>query len=482
MRFKLVFSSIGKILLIIGGCMLLPLLWSLYYYESDALPIIYAMLITLTVGGILNFFLKSKETIRQREGFAIVTLGWVFASIFGSLPYLLSGTFTSFTDAFFETMSGFTTTGSSVIPNIEALSHGILFWRCLTQWLGGMGLVVLFVALLSQIGGGGLQMFKAESPGGRLAEKLKPRMQESAKILWTTYVILSVVLVMLLLLGGMNFFDALCHSFGTMATGGLSTKNLSIGYYDSAFIEWVIIIFMFAAGTNLALYYLAISKRTNSFWRSEEFRLYLFIILGSTLFVFLNVMLKEPGGIEETFRTAAFQAVSMTTTTGFVTVDYNQWPAFSKIMLILLMFVGGCSGSTGGSIKVGRLLILLKHTTVEIFRLVHPRSVKYLKIGNKTIQDSLVINVMQFFFLYITAFFIGTAIMGALGLDIIEAMTSVISALCNVGYGLGDVGPTGNFAFIPPVGKWVLSFLMLLGRLEIFTVLALFLPEVWKHK
>ncbi|MDD2498256.1 MAG: TrkH family potassium uptake protein [Desulfitobacteriaceae bacterium] len=482
MRFKLVFSSIGKILLIIGGCMLLPLLWSLYYYESDALPIIYAMLITLTVGGILNFFLKSKETIRQREGFAIVTLGWVFASIFGSLPYLLSGTFTSFTDAFFETMSGFTTTGSSVIPNIEALSHGILFWRCLTQWLGGMGIMVLFVALLSQIGGGGLQMFKAESPGGRLAEKLKPRMQESAKILWTTYVILSVVLVMLLLLGGMNFFDALCHSFGTMATGGLSTKNLSIGYYDSAFIEWVIIIFMFAAGTNLALYYLAISKRTNSFWRSEEFRLYLFIILGSTLFVFLNVMLKEPGGIEETFRTAAFQAVSMTTTTGFVTVDYNQWPAFSKIMLILLMFVGGCSGSTGGSIKVGRLLILLKHTTVEIFRLVHPRSVKYLKIGNKTIQDSLVINVMQFFFLYITAFFIGTAIMGALGLDIIEAMTSVISALCNVGYGLGDVGPTGNFAFIPPVGKWVLSFLMLLGRLEIFTVLALFLPEVWKHK
>ncbi|MGI6065699.1 MAG: TrkH family potassium uptake protein [Bacillota bacterium] len=480
MRLRLVFSSIGRLLLIIGGSMVFPLLWSIYYHEPDVFPILYAMLITLTVGGILSFLLKSKETVRQREGFAIVTLGWVFASIFGALPYMFSGTFTSFTNAFFETMSGFTTTGASALPNIEVLSHGIMFWRAMTHWLGGMGIMVLFIAILSQIGGGGMQMFKAEVPGGRLTEKIKPRMQESAKILWATYVILSLVLVILLLIGGMSFFDALCHSFGTMATGGFSTRSQNIGYYDSAYIEWVLIIFMFAAGTNLALYYRAITKRTNSFWHSEEFRLYFFIILGSTCLIFLNLLLNKPGGLGENFRSAAFQAVSMVTTTGFASADFNQWPAFSRIMLMLLMFVGGCSGSTGGSIKVGRLLILFKHTTVEIFRLVHPRSVRYLKIGNKNIQDSVVINVMQFFFLYIMIFFVGTAIMGALGLDIIEAMTSVIASLCNVGFGLGGVGPTGSFAFIPAAGKWVLSFLMLLGRLEIYTVLVLFLPEVWK--
>ncbi|HHT63753.1 MAG TPA: TrkH family potassium uptake protein [Clostridia bacterium] len=460
--------------------MLFPLLWSLYYQESHVLAIICAMLITLLAGSIMTFLFKSKETIRQREGFAIVTLGWIFASAFGSLPYLFSGTFTSFTDAFFETMSGFTTTGASIITDFETLSYGIMFWRCMTHWLGGMGIILLFVALLSQMGGGGLQMFKAEAPGGNLAEKIKPRIQESAKILWITYVLLSGILTVLLLCGGMNFFDALCHAFGTMATGGFSTKNLNIGYYESPYIQWVLIIFMFIAGTNLALYYQAIMKRNNSFWQNEEFRLYLLIALSSVALIFFNLILSKPWGVEVTARTAAFQAISMLTTTGFATADYNQWPVFSQILLILLMFVGGCSGSTGGSIKVGRLLILMKHTAVEIFRLIHPRSVKFIKIDNKTVPESIVINVLQFFFLYIMVFFMGTAMMGALGLSIIEAMTSVIASLCNVGFGLGDVGPTGSFAFIPPAGKWVLSFLMLLGRLEIYTVLVLFLPDVWK--
>lgn len=479
MRLKLVFSITGKLLLIIGGSMFFPLLWSLYYHEPDALPIFYAMLITILVGGILTYFLKSKETVRQRESFAIVTLGWILASIFGALPYVFTGTFMSITDAYFETMSGFTTTGASVLTNIEVLSHGILFWRSLTHWLGGMGIMVLFVALLSQLGGGGLQMFKAEVPGP-VAEKLKPRIQESAKILWTTYVILSGAMVLLLLFGGMNFFDALCHTFGTMATGGFSTKNLSIGYYDSAYIQWVIILFMFAAGVNFALFYLALSKKINSFWQSEEFRFYLFITVGSMLIIFIYLMLKQQGGIEETMRAAAFQVVSIITTTGYMTADYEKWPVFTKIILFILMFVGGCTGSTGGSIKVGRLLILLKHTSVEIFRLIHPRSVRYLKIGNKTIQDGVIINVLQFFFLYILIFFAGTAIMAALGLDIIESMTSVSATLGNVGPGLGDVGPAGNYAAVPVAGKWVLSLLMLLGRLEIFTVLVLFLPEVWK--
>ncbi|MDD4753121.1 MAG: TrkH family potassium uptake protein [Desulfitobacteriaceae bacterium] len=479
MRLRLVFSILGRILLIIGGSMVFPLLWSLYYGEPNLWPIIYAMLITILVGGIMAFFLKSNETIRQREGFAIVTLGWVLASTFGALPYLFSGTFLSFADAFFETMSGFTTTGASVLTDIEAVSHGILFWRSLTHWLGGMGIMVLLVALLSQLGGGGLQMFKAETTGP-VTEKVKPRVQESAKILWTTYVILTGILVILLFFGGMSLFDALCHAFGTTATGGFSTKNLSAGYYDSAYIQWVLTIFMFASGANFALYYLALTKRINTFWHSEEFRLYLFIVAGSTLLIFINLMLKQPGGIEETFRAAAFQVTSITTTTGFMTKDFNQWPAFSKIILLLLMFVGGCAGSTGGSIKVGRLLILLKHTSVEIFKLVHPQSVRYLKVDHKTIPDAVVINTMQFFFLYIVIIGAGTAIMGALGLDIIEALTSVITAIGNVGPGLGGLGPASNFSAVPAAGKWVLSFLMLLGRLEIYTVLALLLPEVWK--
>ncbi|MEN3005160.1 TrkH family potassium uptake protein [Dehalobacterium formicoaceticum] len=480
MRFQLVFSILGKILLIIGGCMVFPLLWSLYYHEKDVLGLFYAMMSTILAGGLLCFFLKSKETIRQREGFAIVTLGWIMASLFGALPYLFTGTLTSFTDAFFETMSGFTTTGASVLGNIEVLSHGIVFWRCLTHWLGGMGFMLLFVALLSQIGGGGLQMFKAEAPGGRLAEKIKPRIQDSAKILWATYVILSLTLMILLLLGGMNFFDSLCHAFGTMATGGFSTKSQNIGYYDSSYIQWMITFFMFAAGANLALFYQSIYKRTFVFWKNEEFRLYLLITLTGVLLVFLDLMRNQPGGVEETLRMAAFQVVSMLTTTGYASVDFNQWPVFSKIMLLLIMFVGGCSGSTGGAIKVGRLLILIKHTWVEIFRLIHPRSIKYLKIGHKIVPENIVLNTLQFFFLYITIFFIGTAVMGALGLDMVESLTSVISSLSNVGFGLGDVGPSGNFAHIPGAGKWMLCFLMLLGRLEIFTVLVLFLPEVWK--
>ncbi|ATW28387.1 potassium transporter [Candidatus Formimonas warabiya] len=459
--------------------MIFPLGWSVYYREPDALAILYALAVTMVVGGLMTFFLKSRETIRQREGFAIVSLGWIFASLFGSLPYLFSGTFVSFTDAFFETMSGFTTTGASVLTNIEVLPHGILFWRSLTHWLGGMGIMVLFVALLSQLGGGGLQMFKAESPGP-VAERIKPRIQETAKALWLTYVILSLLQVILLLFGGMNLFDALCHTFGTMATGGFSTKNLSIGYYPSPYIQWVITIFMFAAGANFALYYQMVKKRTNSFWQNEEFRLYLWITLGSILFICADLALNQPSGLEKTVRDAAFQVVSIITTTGYATVDFEKWPTFSKIILLITMFIGGCSGSTGGAVKVGRILILLKHTFIEILRLIHPRSVKCLKIGDKTVPDAVVINVLQFFFLYLLIFFLGTAVMAAFGLNMIEAFSSVATTLGNVGPGFGLVGPMGNFAAIPEAGKWFLSLFMLLGRLEIFTVLVLFVPEVWK--
>lgn len=479
MRIILVFSILGRLLLIIGGSMILPLAWSFYYQEPSISAIFKSMIMTLLAGLIITLLFKSDETIRNREGFAVVTLGWIIVSLFGSLPYMFSGTFYSFADAFFETMSGFSTTGATVLTSIENLPKGILFWRSLTHWLGGMGIMVLVVAVLSQFGGGGVPVFKAESPGP-MAERIKPRIQETAKILWVTYVIISFIETVLLVLGGMTFYDALCHTFATMATGGFSTKNQSVGYYDSAYIHWIITIFMFFSGANFALYYQAVVHRTNSFWKNEEFRFYLYIVVGATAIIFVNLMLNMPGGWERTFRESAFQVVSIITTTGFATVDFDKWPSLSRMILFILMFIGGCSGSTSGAIKVGRILILFKHTLVEISRLIHPRSVKYLKIGGKIVPDTLVINVLQFAFLYIAIFFTGAVIMGAFGLGFTEALTSVATSLGNCGPGLGSVGPTANFAHLPSLGKLFLSLLMLIGRLEIYTVLVLLTPQVWK--
>lgn len=478
MRIKLVFNILGKLLLIIGASMFFPLLWSLYYQEKDALPIFYAMICTLFAGGVLYCSFKSQETVRQRESYAIVTLGWILVSFFGALPYLFSGTLPSLADAYFETMSGFTTTGASVLTDIEAVSHGVLFWRSLTHWLGGMGIMVLFVALLTQLGGGGMQMFKAESPGP-VAEKIKPRIKETAKILWGTYVIITAILVVLLLLGGMSLFDALCHAFGTTATGGFSTKNLSAGFYNP-YIQWVLTIFMFASGANFALYYLAFSKKINSFRQSEEFKLYLFIVLGAVLVIFLDLMHHQPGGIEETLRASAFQVSSVITTTGMMSTDFNLWPPLSKIILLLVMLIGGCAGSTAGAIKVGRILILFKYTAVELFKLVHPRSVRTVKVDQRIVTSDVLMNTMLFFFLYIVIIGLGTAAMGAIGLGLLEALTSVMTTLGNCGPGLGAVGPASNFSAVPAAGKWVLSFCMLIGRLEIFTVLVLFFPNIWR--
>jgi len=479
MRIILVLGILGKMLLIIGGSMAVPLAWSLYYGEADAWPIFYAMLLTLAVGAVLAVLCKSNETIRTREGFAIVTLGWVVGSAFGSLPYLLSGALPSVSHAYFETMSGFTTTGASVFTDVESLSKGILFWRSLTHWLGGMGIMVLLIALLAQYGGGGLQMFKAESPGP-VAERIKPRIQETAKILWLTYVIMSVVLTVLLMLGGVDFFNALCHTFGAMATGGFSTWNKSVGHYDSAYVHWVITIFCFLAGANFALYYQALHSRSNAFWHNEEFRLYVYIVLGATALVFIDLILHTDLVWSRSLRDAAFQVVTIITTTGYATADFDKWPALSRVLLFILMFIGGCSGSTGGAIKVGRLLIVLKNGVAEISRLIHPRAVVYPKLGGKTVPEAVVINTLQFIFLYILVFFIGIALMAGLGVPFTESLTSVAATLGNVGPGLGSVGPAANYDHIPALGKWFLSLFMLLGRLELYTVFVLFSPDIWR--
>ena len=480
MNYQKIINSLGIILMIIGISMVFPLLWSLYYGDSDCRAFFLSSCITLFVGFVSYKDTEAEGNIQNKEAFCIVVMGWLLASCFGTLPYLLSGTFSSFADAFFETMSGFTTTGASVLSNIEGLPHGVLFWRSFTHWLGGMGIIVLFVALLSSLGTGGAQMFRAESPGP-VSEKIKPRISETAKILWYTYLMLTILETILLCLFGMPLFDALCHTFGTLATGGFSTKNASVGYYSSPGIEWVIIIFMFLSGANFALHYHAFrAKSLKGYWRNSEFKVYSCIILIVIVLITFNINTDGYKSLGESIRGAAFQVVSIITTTGYVTVDFDRWSSLSKAILITLMFIGGCAGSTGGSIKVGRILVLLKQTKLELQRSLHPRAILNMKIDRKNINNGVVVNILQFFFIYIAIGLAGTIFMASLGLDLVTAFTSVAATLGNVGPGMGLVGPTQNYAFIPDVGKYVLSFFMLLGRLELYTVLVLFLPSFWR--
>ncbi|CEP69623.1 Cation transporter [Moorella glycerini] len=481
MRCRVVLQLLGKVIILIGLALLIPLVLALYFREKDWLAFTYSAAITLAVGIPLSYWPCHNGEIRRREGYAVVALSWVAAAIFGSLPYIFAGTFPNFADAIFETISGFTTTGASVMTDIEAHSRSILFWRSLTHWLGGMGIVVLFVALLSQLGSGGLQMIQAEAPGP-VTEKIKPRIQETAIILWLTYIILSALEILLLLFSGMPLYEAVVHTFGTMATGGFSTKNASIGYYNSPLIQWIIIIFMFLAGVNFALYYQAVKLRNPFyFWLNPEFKLYSAIILAAFIIIVVDLSLAgfKPG--ENLLRMAAFQVVSIVTTTGYATVDFNQWPNLSRTLLFLLMFVGGCTGSTGGSIKVGRLMVLLKNGIAELFRAVHPHAVVPVRFSNVGIvKEPLVLNILQFIGFYLLLFALGTLLMSLTPLKLEEAASAVAATLGNVGPGLGAVGPAQNYAHLPAAAKYLLSWLMLVGRLEIYTILVLFLRTTWR--
>lgn len=479
MNYKKVVYTLSIILIIIGVSMVLPLFWSLYYGDHDWAAFLKASLFTILVGYAGCKATSLEGDIRSKEAFMIVSLSWIFASAFGAIPFILSGTFTSYADAFFETMSGFTTTGASVLSDIEALPHGILFWRSFTHWLGGMGIIVLFVAILSSFGMGGLQIFRAEAPGP-ITEKIKPRISETAKILWMTYVIFTLAETLILWVLGMSLFDALCHTFGTLATGGFSTKNASIGFYTNPLIHWVITLFMFLSGANFALYYQAFRGRNlKSFWRNSEFKLYAAFVLLGTAIISLNID-GEFFNIEEIVRQASFQVVSIITTTGYATADFNKWALLSRALLVTMMFIGGCAGSTGGSIKVGRILLLLKQSRLELRRALHPRAILNIKIDGKSVNQDVIINVAQFFFIYMIITALSTIFMAFLGLDLLSAFTSVAATLGNIGPGLGLVGPTQNYSFVPAVGKYLLSFLMLLGRLELYTVLVLLMPSFWR--
>ncbi|MEN6391543.1 MAG: TrkH family potassium uptake protein [Syntrophomonas sp.] len=481
-RGAVVLSNLGRLVFIIGIAMLSCLGWSLAYHEDVTMPILQAAVLTMACGLLLKYAFSSPDNINFKEGFVLVSLGWIVVSGFGTLPYLFSGYLPSFADAWFETVSGFTTTGASIVKDVESWPKGLLFWRSLTHWLGGMGIIALFVAVINTLGARAKQLFKAEVPGP-ISDSISPRIRETARRLWFTYVVLSLLCALLLYLFGMDFFDALCHTFGTMATGGFSTKNTSIAFYSSPLIQWTIIFFMLMAGTNFALHYFAFNKHNpHIYLKNAEFKFYGLVILIATLLVFLDLNQSWSGlEWEATLRSACFQIVSIVTTTGYATVDYNLWPAFATTIVLLMMFVGGCSGSTGGGIKPGRYLIILLRTNIELKKMVHPKAVLPLRFGERFIKEDLVINVLQFFFLYFILLAFGMLVLSLAGLDLLSSLTATAACLGNIGPGLGLVGPTETFGFIPHSGKYVLSILMLIGRLELYPILVMLVPSFWKE-
>lgn len=480
MNYRNIIAIMGVLLIVVGVSMIFPALWSLYYGEGDWPAFLLSAGVTI-ISGLFAYRLTGlRGEVQHKEAIAVLSLSWIAASFYGALPYILTGTFNSFADALFETISGFTTTGASVIHNVEILSHGVLFWRSLTLWLGGMGIIVLFVAVLSSLGVNTLQMFRAETPGGG-AEKVKPRAGTSARILWFTYLIMTAVETLVLWALGIPLFDALCQAFGVMGTGGFTTKNAGIAHYDSPLLHWVIALFMFLAGANFALYYQAFKgKDLRVFWKSSEFRLYAFIMLLFTAILTAALWLSSEYAFEPALRNAFFHVTALMSTTGYVISDYDMWPFFTKALLFVLLFIGSCSGSTGGSIKAGRILILLKQFRLELQRAIHPRAVLTARINGKPISPDVVINVQQFFFLYLAVTAISTVVMSACGLDLITSFTAAAAILSNAGTGLGAVGPSHDYDFIPTAGKYYLSFLMLLGRLELYAVFALFMPSFWR--
>ncbi len=479
MNWALILKSIGGVLIFLAASMIAPLAWALYYGESDVWAFVVSVVLTGAVGFALRSVFRPKADFGMREGFAIVTFGWLSAVLFGALPFLFTGVLGSVTNAFFETMSGFTTTGASILTDIESLPHGTLFWRSRTHWLGGMGIIVLFLAVLPLLGVGGVQLFKAEAPGP-VKDKLTPRIKETARILWMVYVALSGLETVLLMFGGMSFFDALCHTFGTMATGGFSTRNSSIAAFDSAYIDYVIIVFMFLAGTNFALHFRAITGRVFGYFRNAEFIGYLGIILVCALIVFGAVRFQNYDSTADAVRYTLFQVVAIGTTTGYTTANFEVWPVVTQLILVFLMLVGGMSGSTGGGLKVYRIMVAFKHAHVHLRKLIHPHAVIPVRMGRVVVHDDLVGNIVGLVLLYVILFLAASSVMTILGLDLVSAGTSVIAGLSNIGPGLGSVGPTDNYAHIPFVGKWVLFWCMLLGRLEIYTVLIVVSRGFWK--
>lgn len=480
MNYGIVIKVIGNLLLFEGVALLLPSAVALYYRESSILAFIYTILILTVVGGMMTKIPRPSNKIGAKEGLVIVASGWVFVSFFGALPFVLDGSIPSIIDAFFETVSGLTTTGATIIDNVEILPHSILFWRSFTHWLGGMGILVLTLAVLPAIGVGGFQIFKAESPGP-ITDKLVPKMRDTATILYTAYLGITILQILLLIFGGLSLYEASIYTFGTVGTGGLSIHNNSVGAYSSSYVVMVIAVFMIASGVNFSHYYDLYKGNWREVIKDSELKLYLAIILISVLLITINLNGKLYTGLFETFKHALFQVSSIITTTGYTTVNYEKWPTFSQGILFFLMFVGGCAGSTAGSIKVVRILILIKLVIREVAKILHPRAVIPIRIKGKMISPDVIAGVTSFFFLYMLLFVIGTLLISLEGLDLMSAISSVVTTLGNIGPGFGMVGPTHTFSAFSGASKLLFSLLMLFGRLEIYTIFILLMPTFWQE-
>jgi trk/ktr system potassium uptake protein len=481
MHTRRVLRFIGLLVFFVGLSMALALLVSLIHKEPTVRDLVVSMVITCSAGAILFLVTKGEEVsqLSHRDGVAIVALGWFVAGAVGALPFLLSGSIDNFTDAYFESVSGFTTTGASILNDIEKLPKGILMWRSIIQWLGGMGIIVLSIAILPFLGIGGMQLYKAEIPSP-VVDKLKPRISDTAKVLWKVYILITVLEILLLLGGGMSLFDSVCHTFCTMPTGGFSPRNRSLAHYDSPYFDGVIVVFMLLAAINFALHYRLLTGEAGVFGRDPECRVFLGLVGVLTLLVTFDIYGSVYPSLTQAFRYAAFQVSSLITTTGFVTADYDTWPSLSRCLLVLSMFFGGMAGSTGGGLKTVRLIVMAKHAYEEVFRIIHPHAVRAVKLGGKPVAGDILSGIWGFFFLYLTLYAISTLVLAGVGMDPISAFSAVAACIFNVGPGLGLVGPTQNYLAVPLVGKWVLMLCMILGRLEIYTVIVLFMPEYWR--
>ncbi len=481
MRWSFVFQHVGVLIFFLGLNLVFPIGFSLFYNDGSLSALVKSMAITVAAGLALFLIFRQAKTeyISQREGMAIVAIGWTAVGLFAALPFYFDGMFVLFADAFFEAVSGFTTTGASVLTDIEAVSESMLFWRSYIQWLGGMGIIVLTIAILPFLGVGGFQLYKAEVPSP-VPDKLRPRIKDTAMVLWKVYVLFTVVLLVLLMFGGLNFYEAACHALTTMPTGGFSTNNLSVAHYDSVYLDCIFILFMFIAGINFSLHYQMLRGRPLAYWKDSECRFFVVTVLVLVLIVSASLFNSVYFTIWECLRYGAFQVVSILTTTGYATDNYNHWPAMAQMILLLCMFFGASAGSTGGGMKMLRIMCCFKFSYKELFALLHPHAVTRVKIGGKTVSDSVIGSILGFLVLYMAIFAISSVLLTAMGVDFVTAFSAVASSLGNIGPGLGNVGPVDNYAHMPYMGKWLLAWCMLLGRLEIYTVIIFLVPEFWR--
>ena len=480
---KIVLKIIGFITIIVGLFMIMPAIISWVGNGDDAMCFFLSSLITMAIGASLVWIKSPNKSIRKREGYLIVGLGWIAMCLVGALPYLIHHDI-SISEAIFESTSGFTTTGATIFEDIESLSYGTLFWRSLTQWIGGMGIIVFTIAIFPLLGIGGVELFVAESPGPQ-SDKIHPRIKEVAKRLWLIYVGLTVFLFFILhFLGDMKIFDAINHAMTTMSTGGFSTKNASIAHFASPWVEYPILIFMFIGGMNYTIIYFLFKGKFRRAWKSDEFRFYLLLVSILIVIVSLMVYNVTSFSLEEAFRNSAFQIVSVITTTGYVTVDYTAWNGSLTMVFFMLLFMGACAGSTSGGIKVIRHLVFFKNSVLEFKRLLHPAAFIRLKVDGNVINGKIITHILVFLLCYLILFVFGSLIMSWILADdptpFLSSIGSTATCIGNVGPAIGSVGPMDNFAHIPAVGKMFLAFLMIIGRLEVFTVLIILTPYFWK--